>query len=110
MRNARAKITVLYVEDDALNQQVLESMLQAHEDIQLLLASDEADVEEILEDRDAMPDVVLMDSQLINTTGLEVRNVTGQCTAVITAGAARILCSQSLQRGMRASVRDCAQA
>ena len=69
----RRRTVVLYVEDDVINQQVLETMLQSHEDIELLLASDEGEVDEVFAGRKTMPDVVLMDNQLVNTTGLEAR-------------------------------------
>ena len=77
------RITVLYVEDDPINQQVLHSIMSQHDDIDLLLASDEADVDDELEGRTTMPDVVLMDSQLTNTTGSQVRRRPCNCVACV---------------------------
>lgn len=68
-------VFVLYVEDDPVNQQVLESMLDQHDNVELAVACDEEEVDEILANRPSLPDLVLMDSQLSDTTGEKARTI-----------------------------------
>lgn len=63
---------VLYVDDDTVNQQVLEMLLSSHPEYRVLLACDQQEVEDILKEEPCLPDVVLMDHQLLNCTGVEV--------------------------------------
>lgn len=72
---------ILYVEDDPVNQHVLESCLanQHHMIVKSTAGAD--DTLQYLESVDYLPDLVLMDNQLIDTTGDEVRNAY-QCITI----------------------------
>lgn len=66
-------MSVLYVEDDIINQEVLRTMLQSSSEIDLYVASDEVEAIEQVENMGSPPDVVLMDQQLGHVSGAEVR-------------------------------------
>eukprot|EP00892_Ulva_mutabilis_P000254 jgi/Ulvmu1/10229/UM060_0030.1 len=63
---------LLYVDDDNVNQQVLDMLLSCKVEYRVLLACDQQEVEEILEYEPYLPDVVLMDNQLLDCTGIQV--------------------------------------
>ena len=63
---------LLYVDDDNVNQQVLDMLLSSRVEYRVLLACDQQEVEEILEHEQYLPDVVFMDNQLVDCTGVEV--------------------------------------
>jgi CheY-like chemotaxis protein len=74
MRARKNTISVLCVEDDVINQEVLRTMLHSSSDIDLHVASDEIEaIEQVERLMKAPPDVVLMDQQLGHVTGVEVR-------------------------------------
>ena len=66
-------ISLLYVEDDVINQEVLRTMLTNVPDVQLHIASDDTEAFEQLAALSTVPDVVLMDHHLGHVTGVEVR-------------------------------------
>lgn len=66
-------ISLLYVEDDAINQEVLRTMLANVSDITLHIATDDTEAFELLGTLSTVPDVVLMDHHLGHITGVEVR-------------------------------------
>ena len=51
-RRKRRELLVVYVEDDHVNQHVLKTMLDPVEEIKLLLAEDEQELQELLEQCD----------------------------------------------------------
>ena len=68
---------LLYVDDDVVNQQVLDMLLSTKSEYRVLLACDQQEVEEVLRDEACLPDVVFMDNQLVDCTGVQVRRPRG---------------------------------
>lgn len=64
---------LLYVDDDNVNQRVLEMLLSFRQEFRVLLACDQQEVEQVLEAEQCLPDIVFMDNQLVDCTGVEVR-------------------------------------
>lgn len=63
---------VLYVDDDSLNQTLVEMLLSQKPEYKVLVADDQEDVEQALEQEPCLPDIILMDHQLANVTGAEL--------------------------------------
>ena len=83
-RRKRRELLVVYVEDDHVNQHVLKTMLDPVGEINLLLAEDEQELQELLEQCDRIPDVVLMDCELKSTTGQQVCTLAPRCSRFLT--------------------------
>lgn len=64
---------VLYVEDDLVSQHVLYNCLAEQANITVESTSGADDTLEFLSTSGCLPDIILMDNQLIGTTGAEVR-------------------------------------
>lgn len=64
---------LLYVDDDNVNQQVLEMLLSFRPEFRVILACDQEEIEQVLEAEQCLPDLVFMDHQLVDCTGVEVR-------------------------------------
>lgn len=67
-----ATTLVLYVEDDHVNQQVLQHCLASEPGFRVITAFGSDDTLEALESEQFLPDIVLMDNQLMGTTGSQV--------------------------------------
>lgn len=63
---------ILYVDDDPVNQHVLQSCLADQQQMTVELTAGADDTLEYLECVDYLPDLVLMDNQLVGTTGVKV--------------------------------------